>query len=117
MKKLGEVLNLEYGKALQEGKRRAGGYPVVGSNGIVGYHDTYIVKAPCIIVGRKGSAGKVTDIEKDCYPIDTTFYNQIGYQCQRDSLRSWQRNLTLLVDNKRVNPMCLELQKGHREMR
>ncbi|GMB96354.1 restriction endonuclease subunit S [Helicobacter sp. NHP22-001] len=72
--KLGEVCSLEYGKALQENKRKEGAYPVMGSNGIVGYHNAYLVKAPCIIVGRKGSAGKVTYSEKDCYPIDTTFY-------------------------------------------
>ncbi|MFC3846957.1 restriction endonuclease subunit S [Helicobacter baculiformis] len=72
--KLGAVCSLEYGKALQENRRKEGTYPVMGSNGIVGYHNTYLVKAPCIIVGRKGSAGKVTYSEKDCYPIDTTFY-------------------------------------------
>ena len=72
--KLGEVISLEYGKALQESKRIQGEYPVMGSNGIIGYHNEYLIKAPAIIVGRKGSAGKVTFIEKNCYPIDTTFY-------------------------------------------
>ena len=46
----------------------------MGSNGVFGYHNKFIVKGPTIIVGRKGSAGKVTWIEKDNYPIDTTFY-------------------------------------------
>ena len=71
---MGEVLTLEYGKALQENKRIEGEYPVMGSNGIVGYHNEYFVESPAIIVGRKGSAGKITYIEKNCYPIDTTFY-------------------------------------------
>src|SRR5262249_30665816 len=31
----------------------------------------------CIIVGRKGSAGKVTYLEESCWPIDTTFYVKI----------------------------------------
>ena len=72
--RLDKIISLEYGKALQESKRIEGIYPVMGSNGIVGYHNEYLVKAPAIIVGRKGSAGKVTFIDKNCYPIDTTFY-------------------------------------------
>lgn len=73
-KTLGEVCSLEYGKPLKSEDRKSGDYPVVGSNGIVGYHDTYLVKAPCIIIGRKGSAGALNWITKDCYPIDTTFF-------------------------------------------
>ena len=68
------VATLEYGEGLPEEKRIKGEYPVVGSNGIVGYHNTFLINAPAIIVGRKGSAGKVTVIEKNCFPIDTTFY-------------------------------------------
>ncbi|MDA8272839.1 MAG: restriction endonuclease subunit S [Deltaproteobacteria bacterium] len=32
------------------------------------------MEGPCIIVGRKGSAGKINFIKQNCYPIDTTFY-------------------------------------------
>jgi type I restriction enzyme M protein len=72
--KLGDILTLEYGAALPEGNRIKGEFPVMGSNGIVGYHNEYLVKSPSIIVGRKGSAGKITYIEKNCFPIDTAFY-------------------------------------------
>ena len=47
---------------------------MVGSNGITGYHKEYIVAGPSIIVGRKGSAGEVTLIVDNCFPIDTTYY-------------------------------------------
>lgn len=73
-KRIGDILTLEYGSPLTERDRIDGEYPVVGSNGIVGYHNQFTVKGPTIIVGRKGSAGKVAWIEKDNYPIDTTFY-------------------------------------------
>ena len=33
-----------------------------------------MIKAPLIIVGRKGSAGKVNYYEQSGFPIDTTFY-------------------------------------------
>ncbi|MDR0526538.1 MAG: restriction endonuclease subunit S [Spirochaetaceae bacterium] len=53
---------------------KEGIYPVMGSNGRVGFHNKYIVEGPCIIVGRKGSAGALTWENENCYPIDTTFY-------------------------------------------
>lgn len=71
---LGEVLSLEYGKPLKEGDRIGDKYPVLGSNGIVGYHDEYLIEGPGIVVGRKGTAGAVVWIEENFYPIDTTFY-------------------------------------------
>ncbi len=72
--KIGQVLSLEYGKSLPEAKRVAGEIPVMGSNGISGYHNESLCDGPAVIVGRKGSAGKVTYIERACFPIDTTFY-------------------------------------------
>ncbi|HAH54402.1 MAG TPA: restriction endonuclease subunit S [Flavobacterium sp.] len=74
-RRLGDMISFEYGKALPKRNRRPGEYPVVGSSGIVGNHNEYLVEAPAIIVGRKGSVGKVTLIDdKHCFPIDTTFY-------------------------------------------
>lgn len=72
--KIGQLLSLEYGKSLPEQKRVAGEVPVMGSNGISGYHNESLCDGPAVIVGRKGSAGKVTYIERACFPIDTTFY-------------------------------------------
>jgi type I restriction enzyme M protein len=69
-----DVCTLEYGASLPKEKRIDGQYPVVGSNGITGYHNAYLVEGPAIIVGRKGSAGEVTWIEENCFPIDTTYY-------------------------------------------
>jgi len=74
VKRLGEVISLEYGAALPEDQRIEGPFPVVGSNGIVGYHNEHLVDGPAIVIGRKGSAGQVNWIEDACYPIDTTYY-------------------------------------------
>ena len=59
---------LEYGASLPKKKRVEGPYPVVGSNGVTGYHSEYLVEGPAIIVGRKGSAGEVTLIDKNVLP-------------------------------------------------
>ena len=78
-KTLGEVISLEYGKPLKGNNRNGGEFPVLGSNGRVGFHDSFLVNGPCLIIGRKGSAGALVWEEKNCYPIDTTFFVKINY--------------------------------------
>jgi len=75
--KLGEVLELFYGKGLKESDRIIGNYPVYGSNGIVGFHNEYLVEAPGIIIGRKGTVGEVKLSKINFYPIDTTYYAKL----------------------------------------
>ena len=72
--KLGDALELVYGKALKADTRVGGNYPVIGSSGIVGYHNTFLVEAPGIVIGRKGTIGEVLWIDENFFPIDTTFY-------------------------------------------
>ncbi len=75
MVKLGELCKFQYGNSLiKENRKETGTYPVYGSNGIVGFHDTYLVEKPCLIIGRKGSVGAVHYSETPCFPIDTTYY-------------------------------------------
>lgn len=76
--KIGKYIRLEYGIALPETKRVEGVYPVVGSGGIVGYHNEYMLTAPNVIVGRKGSVGSVKYIRDNCTPINTTFYVKLN---------------------------------------
>lgn len=71
---LGQLLVLNYGWSLPEKKRVAGEYPVYGSNGVVGYHNEALVEKAGIIVGRKGSGGRVHLSHSPFCPIDTTFY-------------------------------------------
>ena len=71
---LGDLIDLNYGKALKTDKRSGSGFPVVGSSGIVGYHDTPLVDGPGISVGRKGTVGKVTFLFESFYPIDTAYF-------------------------------------------
>ena len=77
MMPFGEVCTLEYGASLPKKSRVAGPYPVMGSNGISDYHGEYLIEGPAIIVGRKGSAGEVSYVESNCFPIDTTYYVKI----------------------------------------
>jgi type I restriction enzyme S subunit len=66
-----ELFEVRYGKA---NPGRSGDVPVIGSSGIYAWTDVALVHEPTIVVGRKGSAGRVWYIEKPCFPSDTTFY-------------------------------------------
>lgn len=71
---LGRVAPLKYGKALKEDDRVPGPYPVYGSSGVVGTHESALVAGPGIIVGRKGNVGSVYWSDNDFCPIDTVYY-------------------------------------------
>lgn len=72
---LGRLLALEYGKGLTASQRNVNGpFLVAGSNGPDGTHSEAFVAGPGIVVGRKGSAGKVYWYDTDFWPIDTTYY-------------------------------------------
>jgi type I restriction enzyme S subunit len=74
VRKIGEVLELKYGKGLREDGRQPGDIPVYGSNGQVGWHNMSLVKGPGIVVGRKGNPGTVIWVPTHFFPIDTTFF-------------------------------------------
>ena len=73
-KKLKDVLDLKYGKALKADNRTIGKYPVFGSSGIVGSHESYLVDGPGIVVGRKGNVGSVFWSFDNFWVIDTAYY-------------------------------------------
>lgn len=72
--KLGDVVVLNYGKALKETDREQGKFDVVSSSGITGSHSSSFVKGPGVVVGRKGSAGNVIWVENDFWVIDTAYW-------------------------------------------
>jgi len=56
---LRDICEFKYGKNLPESKRVPGKYKVYGSSSVTGTHNEFLVKGPGIIVGRKGTVGKV----------------------------------------------------------
>ena len=55
---LGDLITFQRGHDLPKTKMHGSTYPVVGSNGIIGYHDEYTTEAPSITIGRSGNVGK-----------------------------------------------------------
>jgi len=69
--RLGEIAEVKYGKA---NPNDSGSIPIVGSGGIFANTSTPLVTHPTLVIGRKGTAGKVWLFLSPCYPSDTTFY-------------------------------------------
>ena len=68
------IAKLGYGDSLASEVREAGEVPVFGSNGQVGSHAAANTHGETIIVGRKGSYGKVNYSPVSSFAIDTTYF-------------------------------------------
>ena len=65
---------LQRGFDLPAQDRKAGEHPVIGSNGIVGFHYEQRVNGPCVVTGRSGSIGQVMYFKKGVWPLNTSLY-------------------------------------------
>ena len=74
VKKLGMVAPLQRGFDLPTSRLIKGNYPVVYSNGILNFHNKYQAKAPGVVTGRSGTIGKVTFVEADYWPHNTSLW-------------------------------------------
>lgn len=72
--KLKYVAQLGYGDSLSSSESAGGQFRVFGSNGPYGWSSTANTKPPSIIIGRKGSYGKVNWASEACFASDTTFF-------------------------------------------
>jgi type I restriction enzyme S subunit len=71
VRELKEFAKVEYGKS---NPRTDGKIPLVGSSGVFGRVAKALIESPTIVIGRKGTAGAVWDIESPSWPSDTSFY-------------------------------------------
>lgn len=73
-KKMLDVAPLQRGFDLPTSDVIEGDIPVVYSNGILRTHNEYKVKAPGVVTGRSGTIGKVTFVEEDYWPHNTSLW-------------------------------------------
>ena len=71
---LGNLIKFQRGHDLPKSKMVAGKYPVVGSNGIIGWHNEYTTEAPSITVGRSGNVGNPFIYYGRSWSHNTTLY-------------------------------------------
>ncbi len=74
-KNIGNIFALNYGKGLSKLERSENGdYIAYGANGELGKTDKFLIEGKSIIIGRKGSAGKVIRVSGKFWPTDVTYY-------------------------------------------
>ncbi|MFM2177250.1 MAG: hypothetical protein RL015_1348 [Verrucomicrobiota bacterium] len=71
---IGEQLTLQRGFDITKDQQNTGKVPVVSSGGIKSYHDKAMANGPGVVIGRKGTLGKVFYLESDYWPHDTTLW-------------------------------------------
>jgi len=71
---LGQLVTFHRGYDLPRKDMVEGQYPVVGSNGIIGYHESFKAKGPGVVVGRSGNLGKPFFVDRDYLPHNTSLY-------------------------------------------
>lgn len=73
---LGDLLDIEYGKSPRDVSEEKGEFPIIGTGGVTGRTNEWLVEGPAIVIGRKGTIDSPMFLEGRFWPIDTTFYCQ-----------------------------------------
>ena len=71
---IGEQITLQRGFDITKKQQKPGNVPVVSSGGIKSHHDTAMATGPGVVLGRKGTIGKVHFVQEDYWPHDTTLW-------------------------------------------
>lgn len=80
LKTLGEIVHFQRGHDIVESDFVEGDFPVVSSGGIIGFHNKFTTKSPNVVVGRKGTIGKVHFLDVNFWAHDTSLYATDFYQ-------------------------------------
>ncbi len=71
---IAQIAPLQRGFDLPTSNLKPGNFPVVYSNGVLNYHADCMAKGPGVVTGRSGTIGKVTYIERDYWPHNTSLW-------------------------------------------
>ncbi|MDR0909805.1 MAG: restriction endonuclease subunit S, partial [Spirochaetaceae bacterium] len=72
--RLSDVITFQRGHDLPRDKMIPGPYPVVGSNGILGYHNEYTTESPGVSIGRSGNVGNPFIVYTKSWSHNTCLY-------------------------------------------
>jgi len=71
---IGKQVMLQRGFDITTAQQNPGQVPVVSSGGVKSFRATAIAHAPGVVLGRKGTLGKVFYLDEDYWPHDTTLW-------------------------------------------
>lgn len=119
IKQLVDIATLQRGKDLTRQNQVHGDFPVVGSSGVIGYHNQYNCSDAGLVVGRSGSIGKLTFIESSFWAHNTVLYVKdfhgncpkfIYYMLQRVDFKKYASGVSVPTLNRNlVHPILLPL--------
>lgn len=72
--KLGDLITFQRGYDLPKKSMKGNTYPVIGSNGIIGFHNEYTTEDPSITIGRSGNVGNPYIYYGKSWSHNTTLY-------------------------------------------
>lgn len=75
---LSELVIIKYGKNQKKVLSADGNTPIYGTGGLMGYATTALYDKPSVLIGRKGTIGKVKYVEHPFWTVDTLFYTIIN---------------------------------------
>lgn len=75
---LDELATIKYGKNQKKVLSENGNIPIYGTGGLMGYATTALYDKPSVLIGRKGTIGKVKYVEQPFWTVDTLFYTIVN---------------------------------------
>lgn len=75
---LGELVQIKYGKNQKKVLSKEGTIPIYGTGGLMGYATEALYDKPSVLIGRKGTIGKVRYVDHPFWTVDTLFYTIVN---------------------------------------
>ena len=75
---LAELATIKYGKDKKKVISKEGHIPIYGTGGFMGYATKALYDKPSVLIGRKGTIGKVKYVEHPFWTVDTLFYTVVN---------------------------------------
>src|SRR5699024_8805950 len=76
--KLGDILEVSYGRNQRNVETEISDIPILGTGGIIGYSTEALYDKPSVLIGRKGTIDKPQYMDQPFWTIDTLFYTKIN---------------------------------------
>ena len=75
---LAELATIKYGKNQKQVLSENGTIPIYGTGGLMGYATEALYSEPSVLIGRKGTIGKVKYVDHPFWTVDTLFYTIVN---------------------------------------
>lgn len=77
---LADLATIKYGKNQSQVLCAKSEFPIYGTGGRMGYATRPLYSKPSVLIGRKGTIGKVKYVNHPFWTVDTLFYTEVNEQ-------------------------------------